>query len=269
MRSASTSSAAPAPPTAPWSGERGPVSTAGWPPGWYPDPAGSGWVRWWDGQAWSRHLQPPGPAGPEALARLVRGELRLLPWASTATAIAGAAALVYLVAVLAVGPDVVAVHHEVVQQPARGVVFSWSAQSRGYGFLVGLVQLACLAVFLVWQSRAAVVGRAAGYPARHSPGWGVGSWFVPVANLWVPFQSLEDCLPPGASGRGRVWLIMAGWVSGATLGWVGMLATFFGGSVELLTIGTALETAAIAVAWLTVLRVGRAHRALVGSTPGG
>jgi Scramblase/Protein of unknown function (DUF2510) len=42
------------------------------PAGWYPDPAGSGGSRWWDGQAWTDHVDrtaTPGsavPAGAEA-----------------------------------------------------------------------------------------------------------------------------------------------------------------------------------------------------------
>jgi hypothetical protein len=28
------------------------------PAGWYPDPAGSGGQRWWNGMAWSDHVQP-------------------------------------------------------------------------------------------------------------------------------------------------------------------------------------------------------------------
>jgi hypothetical protein len=35
-------------------------------PGWYPDPYGTASLRWWDGQNWTRHVDPetPGPARP-------------------------------------------------------------------------------------------------------------------------------------------------------------------------------------------------------------
>ncbi|MCW2509704.1 MAG: hypothetical protein JWP68_2852 [Modestobacter sp.] len=37
------------------------------PAGWYPDPAGSGGMRWWDGVTWSDQVQPA--AAPAAVAQ--------------------------------------------------------------------------------------------------------------------------------------------------------------------------------------------------------
>jgi uncharacterized protein YxjI len=34
------------------------------PPGWYPDPSGSAGTRWWDGQAWTEHVQQAAPSVP-------------------------------------------------------------------------------------------------------------------------------------------------------------------------------------------------------------
>jgi hypothetical protein len=34
------------------------------PPGWHPDPGGSGGQRWWDGTRWTEHVSAPGVAPP-------------------------------------------------------------------------------------------------------------------------------------------------------------------------------------------------------------
>ncbi|MEJ6488243.1 DUF2510 domain-containing protein [Leucobacter sp. USCH14] len=36
--------------------------------GWYPDPAGSGLLRYWDGSTWTEHLAPPVPPAPQSAA---------------------------------------------------------------------------------------------------------------------------------------------------------------------------------------------------------
>src|SRR5205085_2008133 len=52
----------------------GTASPAAGEPGWFPDPWGTGKLRWWDGQAWTPHLYPPPePAAPSPAASGSRG----------------------------------------------------------------------------------------------------------------------------------------------------------------------------------------------------
>ena len=47
-------------------------------PGWYPDPGGTPYLRWWDGAQWSPHLSAITPVVPGARSKLVAGLLGIL-----------------------------------------------------------------------------------------------------------------------------------------------------------------------------------------------
>lgn len=154
------------------------------------------------------------PHGPADL----DGERRLLPWAQ--------AALVGLAVTFAVGSVVVADafrdlfaplvdvlrDSEASQDEIDAAVDAVTARQDEYWWLnvVTLLPVAGLAGLAVWTNKVAHTARALGYPARHSPGWGAGGWFVPIVNLWFPYQSIVDSMAPTNPDRRRVlawWLL--------------------------------------------------------------
>jgi hypothetical protein len=107
---------------------------------------------------------------------------------------------------------------------------------------VGAIIVACM-----WQFRAASAARALGLPHTHSPGWGVGSWFVPVVNIWMPYQALRDCLPAVDPNRGlilRWWLMVLG---AEVLTTAAAIAALFSGGVSF---GFSIPAAVLAVGML-------------------
>jgi len=51
-------------------------------PGWYADPAGTPWQRWWDGGQWTEHTQPPpqvAVSDPGRVQRQVQEQARVVP----------------------------------------------------------------------------------------------------------------------------------------------------------------------------------------------
>ena len=68
--------------------------------------------------------------------------------------------------------------------------------------LAGFVLFVLAVVFyMMWQARAFHNANAAGRPTTHSPGWSVGWWFIPIANLFKPKAVLADLW--SASGASR------------------------------------------------------------------
>lgn len=75
------------------------------------------------------------------------------------------------------------------------------------GMLQLLTYVPCVVLFLVWFARVDTAARLVGAVGfRHGHGWAVGSWFVPILNLFRPKQMVDDAwratdpaLPAGGS----------------------------------------------------------------------
>ncbi len=67
------------------------------------------------------------------------------------------------------------------------------ARSDWVGVMTLLVFVATGIVWLVWQHHAQVnIAAASPSDLRFTPGWAVGWWFIPIANLWKPFQTVRE-----------------------------------------------------------------------------
>ena len=59
--------------------------------------------------------------------------------------------------------------------------------------ILALVSLAILVLFIIWMWRAAKNNEALGrLQPRLGPGWSIGGWFIPFANLVIPVLILQD-----------------------------------------------------------------------------
>ena len=67
--------------------------------------------------------------------------------------------------------------------------------------LEGLLGLVALIVFWIWLARVYAWIRATRGPTKYSTGWAIGSWFVPIANLFVPPMAISDAVKKGANGE--------------------------------------------------------------------
>ena len=116
----------------------------------------------------------------------------------------------------------------------------------------GLLFLATVVVWCVWQHRAQ--HNAAGLTTvslRFTPGWAVGWWFIPIANLFKPFQGVRELWK--ASHGGNEWERLATW---AVIGWwwaawlVGNLHIWFGSEEGGFSFGTDTFSAPISLSGL-------------------
>jgi hypothetical protein len=114
--------------------------------------------------------------------------------------------------------------------------------------LTSLVTLGAAIAFLMWRHRIQRNLRGALGVAglEYTPGWTVGWWFVPIANLWKPKQVMDEAWrasDPSSAAGSRGW---AGRSTNPTIGWwwamwiVSFLVTInvqVGGSGQSITTG--------------------------------
>jgi hypothetical protein len=130
------------------------------------------------------------------------------------------------------------------------------------GLLVGVLTIVAIVFACIWQHRAASAARALDIPSGSSPAWGVGSWFVPVVNLWMPYLAVRDCLPPGHPNRQRV---LQWWIALLCAGFLTLAASITAlvstGPALILSIPAALASLAV-IAWApgVVLGIAAAHQ---------
>jgi hypothetical protein len=148
-----------------------------------------------------------------------------------------------------------------------------TAQFAGFGAanLLDVLLLLVGVCFLIWQYRAATVARNLGYPARRSPGLGVGGWFIPLVNLWFPYQSLRDLLPPTHAMRRWALLAWLAYLGTSLFGTIGAALLALGpwvAGIAVLVLAAACLAAAVLLGWRLVVAVEQDHVAGVAAATG-
>lgn len=84
--------------------------------------------------------------------------------------------------------------------------------SDGLDGLDGLLGLVALICFFVWLARVYGFIRATRGETRYSTGLAIGSWFIPIANLFLPYLAVRDAFRRGADDRGG-GLVLSWWLA--------------------------------------------------------
>lgn len=117
------------------------------------------------------------------------------------------------------------------------------------GGLALALSLAAYVLNGMWIYRASANARSIQpYPSRISPGWSVGWYFIPVANLWKPFAAMRqiwDTFLPRSGLLGwwwALWLVsgVLSMASGALVNQIGASNTFVLGAYIVLQLVTSV-----------------------------
>lgn len=129
---------------------------------------------------------------------------------------------------------------------------------------IGLLQLGVYVVtavvFCVWIVRSQKNVWAFGYPQEITPGWAVGWFFIPIANLWKPYQAMKALWLSSVPNRSHAPLLpiwWTFWVLSAFIGRISFKTSMKAETVEELISASQIQLANCAVdVPLTALALG-------------
>ncbi len=245
------------------------------PPGWYPDPWRAAPSRWWDGVRWTSFTatwtRPDESARRRAeAATSLASEDRIWRWARAGVVLFVAVQFAQWGVVLAImrsfGPQLrtyLRTSHPV------GSVPPGFPSSFAWVYALDAVVMAAAVAFLIWQYSAATTALQLGYPARRSPGLGVGAWFIPIVSLWWPYQALSDCLPYDHPARGSAIYAWLGYVFGGIFFSAGVVTDIFSlvPAIILMAVGAGLYACAAVLGTRLVRAITADHRRALGGAP--
>lgn len=166
------------------------------PAGWYPAPDGSPTTWWWDGSRWT------GPDYRPAQRPSVRSVAKLATATQVLLLVNGAGSLATIaIEVFGIG----AITGYLGGNPSGfGMVELYDQGVALVSLLTGVAAIATAVLWAIWQYRAA---KQVAPRTRRSAGWHAGSWFVPIINLWFPYQNISD-LWRAVGGTRPPWQIL-------------------------------------------------------------
>lgn len=225
--------------------------------GWYRDPSGAPRQRYWDGDRWTDHFVDA--AMPQAVAPGSAGDLKDLrdgarrakiavvvgvPFNAVTPALQGQQIREARRAIAEVREQL----DELQDQPTPGVQvrpFTPSPVS-SVGPALSLPSLVIGVIFLIWFHKAVTVAVQLRRPARRTPGWAVGGWFIPIGNFFLPFQSARDIFRAREPGQSTVKRWWAAYLTALLINFPLAVVAGFDGRVEVAVAAGALSL----VAWL-------------------
>lgn len=172
------------------------------PPGWYPDPWSPATVRWFDGADWTGQVAPVAAGGYGERYDGLKGA-STAKWGGTAFLVRGALVAIQLTLMPVFIASIWESFGDALADPAN----SESLDTVDAAFIGTISQITslllygCLAALCVWSFRATKNARLLGLRTQFSPGWAVGGWLIPLANLVMPYLVARDLFPEGHPAR--------------------------------------------------------------------